>query len=158
MPLTISVVDIDAFYASYLTLQPILRVFTKSSLRSIQSILHVLFLPTPFKVKAKAPADNQTDDTTPEEVLKPGAMYSECAVLRLTVPPPQVPAKKVQEGKEEATKGLEVPDDGELGGELCGRLVWEAYEEALKGWEAANPAPPTEGAPDVDAPHVDVLA
>jgi hypothetical protein len=31
---------------------------------------------------------------------------------------------------------LSLPDDG---GELAGRLVWEAFEEALKTWELENP-------------------
>ena len=35
---------------------------------------------------------------------------------------------------------LEIPGDGEYGGEVVGRLVWEAYEEALKVWEKENPA------------------
>ncbi|KAG2015123.1 hypothetical protein CC2G_008418 [Coprinopsis cinerea AmutBmut pab1-1] len=33
-------------------------------------------------------------------------------------------------------------DDGEYGGEVAGRLVWEAYEDALKVWEKSCPAPP----------------
>lgn len=32
-------------------------------------------------------------------------------------------------------------DDGELGGEVTGRLVWESFEKALKEWEDANPDP-----------------
>ena len=32
-----------------------------------------------------------------------------------------------------------LPDDGELGGEVAGRLVWESFENALKEWEKANP-------------------
>jgi hypothetical protein len=36
---------------------------------------------------------------------------------------------------------IELPDDGEYGGELAGRLVWEAYEAGLKVWEKENPRP-----------------
>ena len=35
---------------------------------------------------------------------------------------------------------LEIPDDGDYGGEVAERLVWEAYKEALKVWEKENPA------------------
>ena len=46
--------------------------------------------------------------------------------------------------KEEKKRGeevIELPDDGEYGGELVGRLVWEAYEAGLKVWEGENPRP-----------------
>ena len=36
---------------------------------------------------------------------------------------------------------IELPDDDEYGGELAGRLVWEAYEAGLKVWESENPRP-----------------
>ena len=36
---------------------------------------------------------------------------------------------------------IELPDDGEYGSELVGRLVWEAYEVDLKAWERENPRP-----------------
>jgi len=39
------------------------------------------------------------------------------------------------------TRGREVSNDGEYGGELAGRLVWEAYEAGLKVWERENPRP-----------------
>ena len=35
---------------------------------------------------------------------------------------------------------MEIPDDGDYGGEVAGRLVWEAYKEVLKVWERENPA------------------
>ncbi|KAJ7769983.1 hypothetical protein B0H16DRAFT_1777011 [Mycena metata] len=78
----------------YVLLYPLLLLFAKSSSASIQSVLHVLFLPTPIKVrslsfpcssrmikaKAKTPLDQE-----PEEALKPGALYAECSVVRLDV-------------------------------------------------------------------------
>ena len=132
----------------YILLQPLLIVFTKSSTAALQSVLHVLFLPTPFKSRSQklASTTSTTDgkgksiaDLIPEEVLKPGALYSECAVVHLKVALPELP----DESKDEPQKvggqeGIVVSDDGELGGELAGRLVWEAFEEELKRWEAAN--------------------
>jgi hypothetical protein len=83
----------------------------------------------------------------PEEVLKPGTLYRECAVVTLQVSVPEKlalsnpeasPSKK---GKGKAGEEvLEILDDGEYGGEVAGRLVWEAYEEALKVWGKENPA------------------
>jgi hypothetical protein len=144
----------------------------------VQSVLHALFLPTPFK--SLQPADSATPESAAgvdarrprvepgreEEVLKPGALYAECAVVQLAVPPlPPGPADsaggaaksaKPADGKagsaakgkakakdEEPEEGLgEMPDDGELGGVALGTAVWDAYERALKAWEAAEPPPP----------------
>lgn len=120
--------------------QPLLRIFTKSPFAAIQTILHVLFLPTPFKVP---PGTKQQ----PEEVLKPGALYSECAFvdLKLAVPTSVQQEQEEKEKKDNKGKGkaakeevAEIPDDGELGGELAGRLVWEAFEAELKAWEEEN--------------------
>lgn len=130
----------------------------------MQTVLHVLFLPTPFKIlsqtepksegdKPKASVIDESLTEMPEEVLKPGALYADCAVVKLKVPIPasasdQVASEKQSDkakgkAKEKVNAGLEevieIPDDGEFGGELTGRLVWEAYEEALKAWEKANP-------------------
>lgn len=144
---------------SYLLLQPFLRILTKTPFAAMQSVLHVLFLPTPFKVlsqvtppekdKAKGtPIDASVTDM-PEEVLKPGALYAECAVVKLKMPRPsptpeaEIPVE--DKGKEKAAAGseeeggLELPEDDELGGEVAGRLVWEAYEGALKAWEKTDP-------------------
>lgn len=134
----------------------------------MQSVLHVLFLPTPFKVLAQAAFKSADSDLhlpenkkgaqaktslemasleMPEEVLKPGALYSDCAVVRLAVPAPKdetgVPkASSDTKGKSKANPQapINLPDDGEYGGERAGRLVWEALEEALKEWEASEPA------------------
>ncbi|KAF5374678.1 hypothetical protein D9615_008988 [Tricholomella constricta] len=165
----------------YLLLQPLLRVFTKSPAAAAQTLLHALFLPTPFKVLSNPVSKGTADknkgskgspiDTSvtemPEEVLKPGALYADCAVVKLKIPVPvdplaseQKPTKEKRKGKEKDEEGLEeevleIPDDGEFGGEVMGRLVWEAYEDALKAWELANP--PQEdtkaAAPDVDQDH-----
>jgi hypothetical protein len=87
------------------------------------------------------------------EVLKPGALYGECAVVSLDVPAPPPSAMatpqpgtsktkaKAAEGKTKSVKEggqeevIEIEDDGEYGGEEVGRRVWEAYEGALKVWE-----------------------
>ncbi|KAJ7468993.1 hypothetical protein FB451DRAFT_1255464 [Mycena latifolia] len=124
----------------YLLLYPILLIFTKSAQASIQSMLHVLFLPTPFKVGA-------TDaGAEPGELLKPGALYAECAVVRVRVstaaPETAKEGAGVTDGKPAVEgEGETLPDDGELGGERVGRVVWETYEAGLKLWEAAHPTP-----------------
>jgi hypothetical protein len=167
----------------YMLLQPLLRVFAKSSSTAMQSVLHVLFLPTPFKVllqssagandgKPEGAAKGSLIDSSltdiPEEVLKPGALYANCAVVQLKMSLPSSTVNQLaSEQAQNEDKGngkskgavteevLEIPDDGEFGGEVVGRLVWEAYEEALKGWEKANPPPEStnEMAPDVDQDH-----
>ncbi|GLB37969.1 putative short chain dehydrogenase reductase family protein [Lyophyllum shimeji] len=138
----------------YLLLQPLLRIFAKSPMASVQTVLHALFLPTPFRIlRTKAASDKPNSSKggpiessvtdMPEEVLKPGALYAECAVVRVKVPPPSDPQaseKSQGNGKAKAREVLEIADDGEFGGEVMGRLVWEAYEDALKAWEAANPS------------------
>lgn len=107
----------------YMLLQPLLRLLTKSTTSAMQSVLHVLFLPTPFKSNARQGTD------TPEEVLKAGALYRECAVVNLRIPSP-VMADAANE---------QVPDDGEFGGVHLGQAVWEDLEGALKEWEKVNP-------------------
>lgn len=65
------------------------------------------------------------DDDLPEEVLRPGALYRDCAVIRINVQKPEVPLDEGQAEKK-------ITDDGEYGGEVMGRLVWENYETSLK--------------------------
>lgn len=91
----------------------------------MQSVLHALFLPTPFKrtlaqlsaaahgsaesstESKKAPAENESPAPPPTgsftEVLKPGALYRECSVVMLPVLP-LPPANPVDE------KGKKVED------------------------------------------------
>jgi len=47
-------------------------------------MLHVLCLPTPFKYLSFAPDNPQK--RAPKEVLKPGALYVECAVAPICIP------------------------------------------------------------------------
>ncbi|KAH9486292.1 putative oxidoreductase C19A8.06 [Psilocybe cubensis] len=143
----------------YLVLQPILRIVTKSPTLAMQSILHVLFLPTPFKIlsvaantaNSKVATQGPLDTSLPEEVLLPGALYANCAAVKLNVKVPEElverdreakagEKRKTGKGKSKATEEiLDIADDGEYGGELAGRLVWEEYEGALKVWESQNP-------------------
>ncbi|KAI0700972.1 hypothetical protein C8T65DRAFT_709564 [Cerioporus squamosus] len=149
---------------AYIVLLPFLLLFTKSSSSSLQTLLHVLFLPTPLKraqAKVDAAADEearQAEALTPEassepaeprrmgnvEVLKPGALYRECAVVQLEVPRPPAPAPapgtKEKKGKEreEREEPSVLEDDGDFGGEVVGRAVWEWYEARLKEWEARD--------------------
>jgi len=163
-------------FAIYVLLFPFFLLFTKSPNSALQSVLHVLFLPTPLKralahvdeaanpSAASRPAESEKP-TQPrivnEEVLKPGALYRECAVVQLNVPPlaaselpPQ--AEKEQQkrkGKQTETQeeaDLNLPDDGEYGGEAVGRAVWEWYEENLKKWEAQSQTQTKEQAGDDD--------
>jgi hypothetical protein len=94
--------------------------------------------------------NSHNNKATPEEVLKPGALYSECASVRLKVTLPEeiVTAKENNVQGSEKNKDTSIPDDGEFGGELAGRLVWEAFEEELKRWTTANP--PESMAPSED--------
>lgn len=71
------------------------------------------------------------DDDLPEEVLKPGALYRDCAVIRLNVRKPDIhPEEKETEKR--------LIDDGEYGGEVLGRLVWENFEASLKHREKSS--------------------
>ena len=96
----------------------------------------------------------------PEEVLVPGALYADCAVVvNLAVKLDKNPDMQVNDDDDDAEgkksgaamgtntnkkksreeEVVELPDDGEYGGELAGRLVWEAYEAGLKVWEKEDP-------------------
>ncbi|KAF7362860.1 hypothetical protein MVEN_00635800 [Mycena venus] len=115
----------------YILLLPLWFLFSKSAAASVQSVLHVLFLPTPSKI-SKSSAEKPDPLAEPEEALKPGALYAECAVVRVDVPPPEKGKEKDGAGDGD---GIVPEDDGELGGERAGRAVWEAYERGLKAWE-----------------------
>ena len=124
----------------YILLNPFLRILTKSPSSTLQSTLHALFLPTPFKYLSFAPDDPQK--RAPEEVLKPGALYAECAVAPIRVPTTLAPSteEKAEDGGDGKTPGGDTtaPDDGELGGVALGMEVWDDYERELKVWEAAE--------------------
>lgn len=85
--------------------------------------------------------------------MKPGALYADCSVLRVT-PRVQIPERAPsKDGQEKLTKGKgkqadkpedksgTLPDDGEAGGEPLGRQVWENFEAALRAWEKSGPPP-----------------
>jgi hypothetical protein len=146
----------------YVLLQPILRILTKSPTSSIQTILHALFLPTPFKILANdTPTEKASGEVgvvdksvtaLPEEILKPGALYSNCGVLNLMIPSSLQTEEEGSEDekptgkrKDRAEQGeLELPDDGELGGEKLGRRIWEYFEDELKKWDTEHPRTDTE--------------
>jgi len=74
-----------------------------------------------------------------EEILKPGALYAECAVVNLDISLPASPTANQDQDKvslrsNKGPKG-QMTDDREYGGEVVGRRVWEAYEAALKVWD-----------------------
>jgi hypothetical protein len=135
----------------YIFLYPLIILCIKSSRSALQTVLHALFLPTPYKVPLSTDASTQLRD----EVLKPGALYAECAV----VPPLPIPALPLVEdekdakdvdGEKEDAGGM--AEDGELGGVRTGTAVWEHFERALKAWEAREPPLEQE---EKDEPTVD---
>jgi hypothetical protein len=124
-------------------LNPFLRILTKSPSSTLQSTLHALFLPIPFKYLSFAPDEPQKRE--PEEVLKPGALYAECAVAPIRIPKttlaPSAEEKTDGDGDGKTPgDGTTAPDDGELGGVALGMEVWDDYERELKVWEAAEAA------------------
>jgi len=132
----------------YFILNPLLRIITKSPTAALQSTLHALFLPTPFKFLSFSPEDPQK--RAPEEVLKPGALYAECAVVPARVTAASA-ARDKSDTRAKAAKDSSTPggdgdatrpdaDDGELGGVALGMAVWDEYERELKAWEAAEAA------------------
>ncbi len=132
-------------------LNPLFRVLTKSPSSTLQSTLHALFLPTPFKyLTAEAPG--HVRKRAPEEVLKPGALYAECAVVPVHIPASSIPRAvgRSEEDKEkkrsDGNGDSPQPDDGELGGVSLGMQVWDDYERELKVWdtEASRPETRTE--------------
>jgi hypothetical protein len=133
----------------YILLNPFLRLFTKSPNAALQCTLHALFLPTPFKYLAATSDDPErrpSDDPErrpSEEVLKPGALYAECAVVPVRMPASASPVedKKTKGGKETKVpdNDLARSDDGELGGVKLGMQVWDDFERELTAWEAAQP-------------------
>ncbi|KAI0319565.1 hypothetical protein OF83DRAFT_1240466 [Amylostereum chailletii] len=130
----------------YVLFNPLFRLVTKSPASALEAVLHTLFLPTPFKIIATS-LEESTVERSEEEILKPGSLYAECAVVRLRVPPAPAPPENDSgedgpgKGKmeaDEATGSKPKLDDGELGGEVLGTMVWEEYERELKEWEAAE--------------------
>jgi hypothetical protein len=74
------------------------------------------------------------------EVLKPGALYAECAVVPVHIPTTLAPPaeEKANGGRDGKTPAQH--DDGELGGMGLGMEVWDDYERELKVWEASEAA------------------
>jgi hypothetical protein len=120
----------------YMLLNPLFRILTKSPSSTLQSTLHALFLPTPFKYLTAA-TDN-AQKRAPEEVLKPGALYAECAVVPIHIPASSIPRAAGGPEKDKGKKrsdGDSQADDGELGGVALGMQVWDDYERELKVWD-----------------------
>ncbi|KAL5531857.1 hypothetical protein ACEPAF_5420 [Sanghuangporus sanghuang] len=123
-------------FVAYVLLLPLLHIFTKTPSHAVQSVLHALFLPTPFKF-ASMPANQESKDLVDarpsEEVLKPGALYADCSVVSLDLRDrAQLPES---DDKKEEPSQAKLMDDGEYGGEALGRFIWESFEETLKARE-----------------------
>jgi len=69
-------------------------------------------------------------------VLKPGALYAECAVAPVHIPITLAPP--AEEKTDGGGDGTRAPDDGEFGGVALGMEVWDDYERELKVWEAVE--------------------
>jgi hypothetical protein len=61
--------------------------------------------------------------------------------LNVPIPIDPEPPSRDEKGKQKEDNAQTLEDDGELGGEVAGRLVWEAFETGLKAWEKENPPP-----------------
>lgn len=118
----------------YILLQPLLRILAKTPSHAIQSVLHALFLPTPFKHLAVNDPSTKDINSAPEEILKPGALYSDCSIVRINLRN-CIDSTKVPEAKQPDASETQIADDGEYGGEAMGRLIWESFEESLKNRE-----------------------
>ncbi|EJD37876.1 hypothetical protein AURDEDRAFT_116655 [Auricularia subglabra TFB-10046 SS5] len=92
----------------YLLLQPLLHIFTKTPANAVQSVLHVLFVPRSGSA-APAPKEHADRDREETEVLIPGALYADCAVVPF-------------------------PPSADVHSEEHGVKVWEGLEQALKLW------------------------
>lgn len=137
----------------YLLLQPLLRILTKSPTSAVQSVLHALFLPTPFKRIAQSPSTGtQTSGSdTVREVLKAGALYRECAVVHVRIPTLESASSS---NNDKDPKDTTMLDDRELGGVHLGQRVWETFEAGLKEWEK-QPVPSEKRGTDNDDASVD---
>ncbi|KZV91725.1 hypothetical protein EXIGLDRAFT_836931 [Exidia glandulosa HHB12029] len=91
----------------YLLLQPLLRIFAKTPNAAIQSVLHALFAP-----RSAAPVIGKEEAV---EVLVPGALYADCAVVPF-------------------------PPDADVHDPAKGVAVWEELELALKAWASEEEA------------------
>lgn len=115
-------------------------------------MLHVLLLPTPFK-KTTQTSDANTSSFNKgpsQEVLRPGALYRECAIVNVQIPTPGGMTPGHGDHKDAMA-------DGEFGGVTIGQSVWEAFEAGLRDWEkttTASEARRTGGdTPSSEIPH-----
>ncbi|KAF8515333.1 hypothetical protein BU17DRAFT_93614 [Hysterangium stoloniferum] len=129
---------------SYVVLLPLLHLFSKSPTAALQTVLHALCVPKPITRRHVPVAEDaaQVPRTQPldlsqaplhapaEEVLVPGALYTDCAVVGLCIHPAETfietLTEKVEPGKVDV--GL---DD-----ECLGRAVWEVLEVGITTWKA----------------------
>jgi len=120
-----------------------LLVLAKTPAAALQSVLHVLCAPKPVTRRlaplakdpsqppAFRPAFRPVRQPASEEVLVPGALYTDCSVVRLTL---RVPETIPYRDKEQLPGNTEQFDLG-LGDEPIGRAVWEALEVGVRIWE-----------------------
>ncbi|GJE94735.1 hypothetical protein PsYK624_109060 [Phanerochaete sordida] len=110
-------------FVLHILLFPFIWLLAKSSDMATQTVIHALFLPTPFKralahlaaaTAAAAAAENASPEAKKDEgpveierpapnslteILKPGALYRECSVVTLPLPPlPEAPSEDSKDG------------------------------------------------------------
>jgi hypothetical protein len=119
----------------YLLFFPLFFLYTKSSFSAIQTILHVLFVPTRAKYRfSEMPSEGHQESTEVlARTLRPGALYANCRVVRVALPIPPVSEKDARSG-EEGKKGA--PEESPA--DTLGRRVWEMMEKELKVWDGAE--------------------
>jgi len=122
----------------YLLLFPIIFLLSKTSFSALQTVLHVLFVPTRAKLRASElslsdPKRAQDPASLEEEIrcLVPGGLYANCGVVRVKLP--SVPLNSNAEKKaEKSGEKEEDPSD------VLGREVWEMMEREIKEWDESE--------------------
>jgi len=123
---------------SYLLLFPIIFLLSKTSFSALQTILHVLFVPTRAKLRSSElslsdPKRAQDPASLEEEIrcLVPGGLYANCGVVRVKLPAAP-PSKEVEKKAEKRGEKEEDPSD------VLGREVWEMMEREIKEWDESE--------------------
>jgi len=117
----------------YIILYPLLLLVAKSSYSAMQTVLHVLFVPTQAKLRASELSDPQHKVTEDDvKCLVPGGLYANCGVVRVDLP---VSISSSETGK--SRDGKEA-DQGESPADVLGRGVWETMEREVKEWNLSE--------------------
>jgi hypothetical protein len=134
---------------SYISLLPFLHLLTKTPTSALQSVFHVLCVPKPhtrrripvaedvaqsLRPHSSSVGSTGSEATEAEEVLVPGALYTDCSIVRLNLHVSKSLPGDIQDQYQGQDDGPEQFNLG-LGNEPLGRTVWEALEDGVKIWE-----------------------